>query len=425
MLAVAWVLLVPQTGWAQGDMLHGVGPVNSSMGGAGVALSNESIGALAVNPALITGVAGNQISFATEFFKDALRITARAGAVTGTTDATGQTAVVPAFGWMLRKPDGKLALGFGLLGVAGFRTDYPQDNANPVLRPQPVGFGHIFSDYTLTKIPLAFAYQATPKLAIGGSFNLYRGTLSLAPLAFVEADKGPSANTYLPVAGSINARFGVGGQFGFVYKASEMASVGASYTTFQRFQEYKWNSTVSNPEVPQYGAPRVLNFRLDGPASFTFGVGLKPNAKTMLAIDAQWTKFDSVEGLGGPGGVDLTSNRLVSIGWRNVWTVKTGVQYQATPKLAVRAGYNQSQTPIRSELAEGSLWTPATFQKHLSGGLGMQVFPNISADLGFYFVPREHVKGPLLSPQTGAVPDGEIDLSNGIKSLQIAFNFRF
>ena len=425
LIALGSVSVAPQAGWAQGHTLHGVGPVNSSMGGAGVALLNESIGALTVNPALIADVSGNQISFATEFFKDGLRVESRVGSLRGSTDPTLQTGVIPAFGWIMRKPDGKLAIGFGLLGVAGFRTDYPQDSSNILLLPQPAGFGRIYTDYTLTKIPVAFAYQATPKLAVGGSLNLYRGTLAIMPLPVVAPDPSPSGTTFLPAAGNVVARFGASAQFGFLYKASDMVSVGASYNTYQKFEEYRWNSIVVNPETPAYGTHRQLNFRFDGPGTLTFGVGLKPNPKTMVALDGQWMKFDNVEGLGGPGGVDVVNHRLVGIGWRNIWTFKAGVQYQATEKLVVRGGYNHSQTPIRSEIAETSMGTPATFQKHFTGGLGMQVFPKITADLGFYIVPREHVRGPLLSLQTGVVPDSEIDMSNSIKSVQIAFNFRF
>jgi long-chain fatty acid transport protein len=419
------LVLLPLSAWAQGHTLHGVGPVNSSMGGAGVAAPNESIGALTLNPALLTDASGNQVSFATEFFKDGLRVAARAGSLTGTTDPTLQVGVVPAFGWMMRKPDGKLAIGFGLIGVAGFRTDYPQDSSNILLLPQPAGFGRVYTDYTLTKIPLAFAYQATKKLSVGLSFNLYRGTLAIMPLPVVTPDPSPSGATYLPAAGNVVARFGTSVQFGFFYKASDMVSVGASYNTYQKFQEYAWNSVVVNPETAAYGTHRELRFRFDGPATLTFGVGLKPTAKLMLAIDGQYMKFDNVKGLGGPGGVDVEQHRLVGIGWRNIWTLKAGLQYQATDKLALRAGYNHSQTPIRAEIAETSMGTPATFQKHFTAGLGMTMFPNITADLGFYMVPREHVKGPLLSLQTGVVPNSEIDLSNSLKSVQIALNFRF
>jgi hypothetical protein len=40
-------------------------------------------------------------------------------------------------------------------------------------------------------------------------------------------------------------------------------------------------------------------------------------------------------------------------------------------------------------------------------------------------VPREHVQGPILSLQTGTVPDSALDMSNRLTSFQMALNFRF
>ena len=419
------LLLLPAVAGAQGHMLHGVGPVNSSMGGAGVALPNESLGALTFNPALITGVEGNQISFGTEFFKDGLDAQTRLGTLVQEMDPTLQLGVIPAFGYMMRKPNGRVAIGFGLLGVAGFRTDYPQDNNNVLLLPQPRGFGRIATDYQLTKIPVAFAFQATPALSIGGSLNIYRGQLLIIPLPVVAPDLGPTGNAYLPWAANPVSRFGASGQFGFLYKAGAMVSVGASYQTYAKFETYKWNSTVNNPETPRWGQARVLEFKFDAPSSIVFGVGLHPNGKTQIAVDGQWTKYDNVEGLGGPGGVDTVAHKLVGIGWRNIWTFKTGLQHQATDKLALRAGYNYSQTPIRADILETSMGTPATFQNHITFGASAKMFPFLTADVGAYFVPREHIKGPLLSLTTGTVPNSELDLSNSIKSVQIGLNFKF
>ena len=53
------LLLAPGRAWAQGAMLHGIGPVNSAMGGAGAGLPIESLGALTYNPALIAAAEGN------------------------------------------------------------------------------------------------------------------------------------------------------------------------------------------------------------------------------------------------------------------------------------------------------------------------------------------------------------------------------
>ena len=172
------ILLVSASAWAgNGHLLHGVGAVNSSMGGAGVALLEDSIAALHINPALLVKVNGNQIIFSSEFFEDGLRVDSVVGLRTASTEATTQIGVIPAFGWMGHKPDAHVGLGFGLLGEAGFRTDYPQDSSNFLLLPQPDGFGRIYTDLSIVKIPFAFGFEVNKKLAVGFSINIYRGSL--------------------------------------------------------------------------------------------------------------------------------------------------------------------------------------------------------------------------------------------------------
>lgn len=413
--------IVPVSGWAQGHMLHGVGPVNSAMGGAGTALPNESLGALTYNPALIAGAEGNQISFATEFFKDEILIDTTVGALKGRTHATSQLTAIPAFGWMLRDPRGKLALGFGLIGLAGFGADYPTDSSSILFAPIPNGFGRIFTDYRETKIPAALAYQVNPKLAIGVSLNLYVGEFSVAPLPYKYFDVDAAGNRYYPEAGRMDRSWAFAPQVGFFYQASPKMSIGASVTAPQNFSPYKWNSTHANPAGVDYGQPQILEFDLDGPMIVSFGVGLKPGTKTKIAADGMFTKYKGVHGLGGPGGI--VNGAVDPFGWRNVWTVKAGVQHQVTEKITVRAGYNFSQMPLRSEVVLSATGAPATFQNHFTGGLGFRMFPFLEMEASVYYVPREHVVGPFPDLQNRVI--GTLDESNTLKSALIGMNFRF
>ena len=136
---------------------------------------------------------------------------------------------------MLRDPSGKLALGFGLIGLAGFGTDYPADTASILFAAVPNGFGRIYTDYRETKIPIAFAYQVTPKLALGGSLNVYVGEFGVAPLPYKFFDPDAAGNRYYPEAGKLDRRWAVSAQFGFDYQASPVVSVGASITLPQNF----------------------------------------------------------------------------------------------------------------------------------------------------------------------------------------------
>ena len=324
---LACLLLLPASARAQGHLLHGVGAVNSSMGGAGVALVMESHGALHENPALIVKTEGNQISFSSEFFKAGLRVDSRVGTRTASTDATEQVGVIPAFGWIAHDPRSKVGMGFGLLGTAGFRTDYPQDSGNVLLLPQPDGFGRVATDLQITKIPVAFAIQVSSKLAVGASLNAYRGVLAISPLPVVLPDSVGGVGI-LPAAANQVASWGFGVQLGMLYEISPMASFGASVTTKQKFQQYSWNSTNANPLSASYGSARPLTFDLDGPATVTFGIGLKPNPKIQVAIDGRFVKYEGVAAVGGPGGVDTVNHRLIGIGWRNIWAGMAGIQYR-------------------------------------------------------------------------------------------------
>jgi long-subunit fatty acid transport protein len=258
---------------------------------------------------------------------------------------------------------------------------------------------------------------------VGASLNVYRGLLAINPLPFKVFDTSVSnGGRYYPPGGNMMPAWAVSGQFGLYLKASDMLSLGASITTPQNFTTYKWNSINSDPTSPSYGLNRPLEFDLDGPFMVGFGTALKPNKKLDIAIDGHWTKYRGVNGFGGPGGV---VDRIVyPFGWRNIWTFKTGLQYRASEKFTVRAGYNHSQTPILAEKVLTGTGAPATFQKHFTGGIGLKMFPFLEAEAAAYFVPREHIVGPFLSLD-GPVPNSSMDTSNSIKSALIGLNFRF
>ncbi len=420
---VACLALAPLQARAQGHMLHGFGPVNSAMGGAGTALLEDSLGALSFNPALIAGIEGNQLSFTTEFFKDSGQIdTTLSGGPTGLGQSSRDFVIQPGFGWISRKPDMKLAVGFGLIGMGGFRTDWPEDTASILFGPRPQGFGRTFSDYRVTKIPLALAYRVTEKLYVGASVNVYYAEYAQNPLPQGVADVDATGARWYPAAGNMDGRFALGGQVGFVYQATPKASIGVSITLPQRYQTFKWNSTHVDPASVDYGKARVIQTQLDGPMILSFGAGLKPGPKTQIAVDGMFTKYEGVKGFGSPGG--FIDGVIQPLGWRNVWTFKAGVQHRATEKLTLRLGYNYSQTPLRPEviLTAGTA-SPATFQHRFCGGVGLKAFPFLSAEASFYYAPREHVSGPYPAAQGGTL--GTLDTSNQLTSALVGLNFTF
>src|SRR6476646_12187785 len=66
-LLAATLLATPAVWAGNGHTLHGVGAVNSSMGGAGVALPIDTLGGLLLNPALATEQDGSHFAFSAEY----------------------------------------------------------------------------------------------------------------------------------------------------------------------------------------------------------------------------------------------------------------------------------------------------------------------------------------------------------------------
>ena len=431
--ALLW--LAPVVAGAQGHMLHGVGPVNSAMGGAGVAAPNESLGALMFNPALVGEADGNQVSFSTEFFSDAINITTTIGNQVGFIAPKHQMGILPAFGWQYRAPNSKLGIGFGLLAVAGFKTDYDQNDASLLFAQPPNGFGRIYTDLRVTKVPVAMAYQVTPKLTVGVSGNFYVSEFAVAPLPYKYFDVDTAGNRWYEEAGAMTSRYAVAAQAGFLYKHSDTMSIGGSVTTPQNFGTFRWNSTNANPGSPNFGKASQTEFDLDGPMIVTAGTAVRPTKKTVVAVDGMFTKYRGVHGFGGPGGVIVAASTpgltggnapggiVDPFGWRNVWTIKGGVQHQATNKLVVRAGYNYSQMPVVSENVLSATGAPATFQHHLTAGFGFRIFPFLEAEVSAYYVPRQHLVGPLkdLFGRT----TGTLDESNRLRSALVGLNYKF
>ncbi len=474
MAIIAW----PVAG-GNGHMLHGFGPVNSSMAGAGAGLWIDPAGALMFNPALLASCEGTQITIATEFFKDDITIEVvlndrgggtlpgrNAGDV-GITKPPNEVGVLPTIGWAMHKPGSKWGVGFGLVAVAGFRTDYPTDSDSILFaNPRDGGFGRIFTDYRVTRIPIAFAYQATDKLALGFSLNAYLGQLAIAPLPFVEFDPGVPADPDVgpanpPGAGSpqgtrfyaeganLVSEYAFAVQLGFLYTVSPALSIGGSYTSEQDYDDYSWVATFASPDLANFldDRPRLL-YDLDGPWNVTLGAGWQPSPTTEVALDVMYIEYTGVSGFGSPGGVVYDpatdgpapwipgvdpepdpgttpgpGGNVFPFGWNDVWVYKIGVQWQASPTWTLRAGFNYSSNPIQGEKVLSATGAPAMFREHYTVGVGYQVTPQFRLDGSFYVVPEESATGPY--PNLYDQSLGTLTESNGLTGALFGFNWKF
>ncbi len=423
------VLAVGPAWSGNGNMLHGFGPINSSMGGAGSGIwLNDPIGALMFNPALMGGSEGTHVSISTEIFFDdpKFKVELDDGRI-GWGNPSTEPGVLPALAVTHRSPGSQWGFGFGLVAIAGFRTDNPEDPDSLLFSlptDEPAGFGRIYTDHRVTKIPLAISYNLNDKLSLGLGLNAYIAELAIAPLPYEVVDVGGGVGFY-PQGDGLVKSYAISVQPSFYYQATDRISIGGSFTTEQDFDNFEWNSTFANPLVQdgpeQFGRARMLEYGLDGPMIATLGAGIQVTDKTKVAIDVSWLRYDGVAGFGSPGGI--VDGVVQPFGWDNVWAFKIGVEHQFSEKLTLRGGYNYSDIPMPSKNTLTATGAPAIFQHHISVGAGLKLTDHITANAGFYYVPKSTLTGPYLQPF--ADPIGTVTESNSLIGAQVGLNFDF
>ena len=406
----AAALLIGAPAWAaNGHLLHGVGAVNSAMGGAGVALPNDALGALNLNPALLTELDGYKFEFSAEYNDAKNAVESQAGPFSGRTEDAGDRSVIPAFGFTVHKPQTPIAFGVGFLGLAGFGVDYPQDNGNPLLAPQPRGFGRVYSNYQLLKIPVVAALQVSPSLSVGISFNAGHAILTADPAGFATPDCAGPTNCVFPRVNN-DGSFGWGLGAGLLFKVNPKLNFGLSYSSEQDYQEFTWNTTVANTSLPTFGTARKVRFKLNAPPIAVAGIGWKPTSRLSVALDGKWINYERTDGF------------KDTLGFKDITVEGLGIQFQATSTITVRVGANHCDSPIDSSNVFQSVPVPAVFEDRITAGFGQKVTPNLTLDLGYYHVFKNRVSGPFMSP-AGPVPGTRVTTEMAMDAVVATFSF--
>jgi long-chain fatty acid transport protein len=413
-----------------GHFLHGIGAINSAMGGAGVAAPQDVLSAFYLNPAGLMAFAGSRADLSFEMFRPDRSVASAAGPYNGSTRSTSSFTPVPALGFSTRLANDRVTIGLGAFGIGGFGVNYPVDPTNPILAPRPYGFGQVFSSFQLLKIAPGAAFAVSDRLWIGGALNVDWASLMVDPFAAAApaADPGPDGiprtqddRAYYSSATASDGAFGIGGQIGVIYKPAPTVSLGASYTSTQHFNDFEFNSSFADPNRPDFGTPRPLRFRLDVPAVYAAGASIVPVASLVLSADVRYITYESTEGF--KGGAFAPDGSVQGFGWKNIAVGSIGAQLAATERLSLRAGYNYGGNPVPPGLTMINLPAPAITQHHLTLGAGFQATPTVGMHGGYYHAFQNSITGALLNP-SGPIPGTSVTSTLSENSFLVQFTVR-
>ena len=425
--AFALTVAPPRAAATDGHLLHGVGAVNSSLGGIGVASNASLLGSFYVNPAGLASFEGTNMEMGFELLYADRSVGSSVGAMSGSTTSAADWTPIPAFGFSTRLANG-VVIGLSGLGIGGFGVNYASDPTNPILAPSPNGFGHVYSNFQLLKISPAVAWSMSPKLRVGIAANINWQSLAVNPMPVATPDFDPGVDgvpgtaddrAYYPSAAAADAVFGFGFQVGMQYDVSEKVSVGASYTSPQVFSDFEFTSTSANPNLPSFGSPRTFEFRMDVPAIYAVGVALNPTSKLHLGADVKYIAYGSTEGFEKRGyNPDFS---VQGFGWDDITVVSLGGQYRLGAKMTLRAGYHYTGNPISDAQSMFNIPAPAVVQQHLTGGFGYTIVPGVDINVAAYQAFENSITGPIYRPT--ALPGTSVTNTLSETSILVGFTF--
>jgi long-chain fatty acid transport protein len=428
-LAALTLVTVPREARAtDGHLLHGVGAVNSALGGIGIASNQSLLGSFFTNPAGLAAFDGTNLEMGFELMKPERTVSSSFGPMSGSTTSDADWTPIPAFGFSTRLDNG-VVIGLAGLGIGGFGVNYAADPANPILMPRPNGFGSVYSNFQLMKISPAIAWKAGEKLRIGLAANIDWSSLAVDPMPIAAPDYDPGVDltpgtaddrSFYPSAAAADAVFGFGFQAGLQYALTPTVTLGLAYTSPQMFSDFEFTMTHANPNLPNYGTARTVAFRMDVPAIYGVGVSLRPSDRLEFGLDAKYVTYGSTKGFEEKG--YNADGSVRGFGWEDIAVVAAGLQFKPSDRLTLRGGYNYSGNPIPDEQSMFNIPAPAVVQHHLTGGIGFAIANGVELNISAYKALENSIEGAMYRPT--AVPGTTVKSAMSETSLLVGFTFR-
>jgi long-chain fatty acid transport protein len=413
-----------------GYFSHGYGMKAKGRGGASTAMAADAFGG-AVNPATMV-YAGSRTEFGVDVFapdRSASRVGSFGGAGFIDGAADGNEAgpfLIPEFAYnRLIRPD--VSLGVTVYGNGGMNTEYASGQLdqgvcmggapNGIPANLLCGSGKLGVDLMQLIIAPTVARKFTNGHALGISpliayqrFKAY----GLQPFAAISSDPTNLTNN------GYDDSWGVGIRFGYYAELTPTFAIGAAYSTKIAMQEFD-----------KYRGLFAEQGDFDIPENYNIGVAFKVSPKVTIAGDYQRINYSDIPSVGNPSNVPGVgaaqlgaSSSSIGFGWDDVNVFKIGLEYQWSPKLLLRAGYNVTDNPIQARDVTFNILAPGVVTDHLTLGFTYSMGGGSELTMAYMHAFKNSVTGPSNNPNfpTGGATE-TIEMSQN--SLGIAWSRKY
>jgi len=376
-------VVAPPARATNGYFAHGYGTHYKGIAGAGVALHLDGLAA-ATNPAA-TAFLGNRFDVSLSAFSPDRYYTVSGnpsgypgtfGLTPGQVRSDSRLFPVPSLGASWKAGENG-AFGLSIYGNGGMNTDWPTATFYAG-SPSGVNLDQMF-------VAPTYAYKLAGRHALGvtaiGALQWFKaeGVGSFAPFSSSPSNLSDKGYSYA---------FGAGLRVGYLGEWSRVVSVGASYQT------KVWMS-----ELDDYAGLFAQQGAFDVPANWVAGVALHPTENVDLAVDVQQVLYSKVASVGNPLLPNLMQAPLGSdggsgFGWKDVTTVKTGVQVRAGDGWTWRGGYSHCGQPVPTSEVLFNILAPGVVENQVTLGFTKTLKDTQEISVAVMRAFQKKLKGP-------------------------------
>ena len=480
LLAAAITSATLATGTAHatnGYFSHGFGVKSSGMAGGGVAFANDSAMVIATNPAGITDVS-NQVTgditwfsprrgydFTTQYSATVMGPNGPmnvSDTINGSAESDKESFFLPAFGFTYALTD-RDSVGLAVYGNGGMNTDFDATSDNylgfgfvPNQPPGPYGAGKAGVNLEQMFISPTYARELIEnKLSIGISpiitlqrfkangLTNFNGTGPIPQMinGMIAGGQLPPGTPPFPsfsvdgenmTNNGTDTAWGYGGKLGVTFKPNDMITLGASYQT-----------KIRTDEFDEYSGLFAESGDFDIPSTWTVGLAADVTEDITVTFDYQRINYGEVKSISNPSneylfmcmGGDTTKclggSDGAGFGWDDIDVFKLGVQWQAMPNLQLRAGWNRGDNPISSDDALFNTIAPGVMEDHFTAGFSYAFNKQHELHGSLMYAPEVEVDGknPLLSglaqQYLGASYDQDLTIRMKQYSATVGYTYKF
>lgn len=375
--------------YAQGVLLRASGAINESMGGAAIAAPLDSAGAIYHNPASISGLSCNEVSFGLGIIvpKSTVESSIHGMPQTyGSSETEAGELPCPTMSTVFRFcPQSRWTFGLSVAGIGGAAALYPA-TGNAMSNPVLSGYSRASNVQVFEVMPTA-AYKMTDRLSVGFTPVLGLASLSLNPMPFGMHTNSPMMN--------FGTRYTWGGGFniGLYYDFKNHWKTGFTFKSPLWADALHFTGTdavIENGQI-RY-VPNEQKFQFNLPWIMGWGISYSGIRKTLIALDIRYFDYENTDGF---GEIHDANGTITGLGWDSVFSVSVGVERQIRDRFKIRFGYCWNENPIPSESQYANVSAPLFMQHVFSMGGTFALMKGLEVSVAWSHVFELSESGPL------------------------------